>query len=109
MDENPVLSFIDQQDWLAPIQEKGAELVTNTFASAGSVGQTAKNALHGVWLHHPLHSAITDVPVGSWTAAAVLDVLEASGQKEYAAGADAAVAVGLVGALGSALSGITDW
>ncbi len=109
MSENPILALVDQQDWLLPIQEKGEALVKEAFEAAGESGQAIKNVLHGTWLGHPLHAAITDIPVGSWTAAAVLDVLEASGQEQYGPGADAAVAVGLVGALGSALAGIADW
>ncbi len=109
MSEEAILSLVEKQEWLAPIQEKGQAWVKDAYEAAGESGQAIKNALHGVWLGHPLHSAITDVPVGSWTAAAVLDCLEASGQEKYAPGADAAVAVGLVGALGSAVSGITDW
>jgi nitrite reductase/ring-hydroxylating ferredoxin subunit/uncharacterized membrane protein len=109
MSDNAILSAIEKQEWLQPIQEKGEELVKNAYEAAGPVGQTVKNALHGVWLGHPLHSAITDVPVGSWTAALVLDYMESRGHEQYAAGADAAVAVGLAGAVGAALSGITDW
>ena len=109
MSEDPILSFAEKQDWLEPIQEAGEALVKKAYDSAGENGQAIKNALHGVWLGHPLHSAITDVPVGSWTAAAVLDLLEAGGHDEYAAGADAAVAVGLAGAVGSAITGLTDW
>ncbi len=109
MSEDPILAFAEKQDWLAPIQETGEALVKKAYQSAGETGQAVKNALHGVWLGHPLHSAITDVPVGSWTTAAVLDLLEAGGQNQYGAGADAAVAVGLVGAVGSAVTGLTDW
>jgi nitrite reductase/ring-hydroxylating ferredoxin subunit/uncharacterized membrane protein len=109
MSDNAILSAIEKQEWLQPIQEKGEELVKNAYGAAGPAGQTIKNALHGVWLGHPLHAAITDVPVGSWTAALALDVLEASGQTQYAAGADAAVAVGLLGAVASAAAGLTDW
>ena len=109
MTSDPIVAYVEKQDWLEPIQEKGAALVQNAFKDAGEAGQAVKNALHGVWLGHPLHPAITDVPVGSWTAAAVLDVLEASGKTEYAAGADAAVVIGLIGALGSAAAGLADW
>jgi nitrite reductase/ring-hydroxylating ferredoxin subunit/uncharacterized membrane protein len=109
MSEDAVLSLVEKQEWLAPVEQTGEQLVKKAYESAGRTGQAVKNALHGVWLGHPLHSAITDVPVGSWTAAAALDVLEAMGNEEYAPGADAAVMVGLVGALGSALSGLTDW
>ena len=109
MSEDPILSFVESQEWLAPVQKTGEELVKKAYESAGPAGQKVKNALHGVWLGHPLHAAITDVPVGSWTAAAVLDLLEAQGNDAYGPGADAAVAVGLVGAIASALSGLTDW
>lgn len=109
MSDDPILAFAERQEWLAPIQEKGEAFVKQAYSSAGEAGQTLKDAMHGTWLGHPLHSAITDVPIGSWTAAAVLDVLEASGKPEYQAGADGAIAVGLVGAVGSAISGLTDW
>src|SRR5436190_937511 len=52
----------------------------------------------------------TDIPLGAWTVAAVLDTLEAStGRTDLAPGADAAVAIGLAGALGSAVTGLTQW
>ncbi len=109
MTEEPILGFVEKQEWLAPVQEQGQALVKNAFKLAGDEGQTIKNALHGVWLGHPLHAAITDVPVGSWTAAVVLDILDMSGKPEYGPGADAAVAIGLVGAIGSAAAGLADW
>lgn len=109
MSEDPILSFVEKQEWLKPIQETGEALVKKAYESAGDAGQSVKDALHGVWLGHPLHAAITDVPVGSWTTAAVLDLLEASGNDDYAPGADAAVAIGLAGAVVSAASGLTDW
>jgi nitrite reductase/ring-hydroxylating ferredoxin subunit/uncharacterized membrane protein len=109
MSQDPVLAFVERQEWLAPVQEAGEKAIKNAFEAGGEVGQDIKNFLHGVWLGHPLHAAITDVPIGSWTAAVVLDALEASGKDEYAAGADAAIAVGLVGAVASAAAGLADW
>src|SRR6185295_5050036 len=54
--------------------------------------------------------ALTDVPLGAWTAAFALDAMESiSGRKELGAGADMAIAVGLVGAAGAAVTGLTDW
>lgn len=80
------------------------------FNAGGATGQEIKNALHGKWLGHPLHPVITDAPLGAWTTALALDVIEAlGGSKKYAPGADAAIAVGLVGAVGSAVTGLTDW
>jgi nitrite reductase/ring-hydroxylating ferredoxin subunit/uncharacterized membrane protein len=69
-----------------------------------------KNALHGVWLGHPLHPVLTDLPVGAWTTAAVLDVAGGSrGLPGYEQAAETAIATGLVGAVGSAITGLTDW
>jgi nitrite reductase/ring-hydroxylating ferredoxin subunit/uncharacterized membrane protein len=109
MSDDPILAFAERQEWLAPLQEKTEAAVKNIYGSAGEAGQAVKNALHGVWLGHPLHSAITDVPIGSWTATAVLDAMEAAGEKKYAPGADASLLVGLAGAVASAASGLTDW
>jgi nitrite reductase/ring-hydroxylating ferredoxin subunit/uncharacterized membrane protein len=69
-----------------------------------------KNLLHGTWLGHPLHPALTDIPIGAWTAALVLDALETlSGAEECGKAADLAIGVGLIGAAGSAVTGLTDW
>ena len=62
-----------------------------------------KDFLHGTWLGHPLHPVLTDIPVGAWTAAIVLDAI---GAEEAA---DLAIGVGLIGAVGSAITGLTDW
>src|SRR5207245_10633715 len=101
MSHNATSSVIEKQQGRQRVQEKGEELVKGAYKAARPAGQTVKNALHGVWLRHPLHAALTDVPVGSWTAAVARDVLEARGQAQYAAGADAAIGVGLAGAVAS--------
>ncbi|MEJ7659708.1 MAG: hypothetical protein WKG07_08815 [Hymenobacter sp.] len=33
------------------------------------------DTLHGVWLGHPLHPVLVQIPVGAWTSAAVLDAV----------------------------------
>jgi nitrite reductase/ring-hydroxylating ferredoxin subunit/uncharacterized membrane protein len=104
-----IVAAIEQQDWIEPGLQKSAELVKNAFAAAGPAGQAAKNALHGVWLGHPLHPVITDVPIGSWTVAAALDLLEIRGDAQYQTGADFAILLGLVASVPTALSGVTDW
>ncbi len=80
-----------------------AGTVNGVYSGAGGTGQRVKDALNGTGLGHPLHPAITDVPVGAWTAALVLDLV---GERR---GAKIAVGVGLLGAVGAALSGVTDW
>jgi nitrite reductase/ring-hydroxylating ferredoxin subunit/uncharacterized membrane protein len=69
-----------------------------------------RDALHGTWLGHPLHPALTDVPLGAWTAAVVLDgVACLRPGRGVNRAADLATAVGVVGALGAAASGAADW
>jgi nitrite reductase/ring-hydroxylating ferredoxin subunit/uncharacterized membrane protein len=103
------LDVIERQEWLEPVEEGLQKAVSTAYESAGTPGQAVKNFLHGTWLGHPLHPALTDIPLGAWTAGAVLDILDASGDGEYAAGADAALTVGLAGAAGAAITGLTDW
>jgi len=62
-----------------------------------------KDVLYGVWLGHPLHPSMTDIPVGSWTMTAVFDL---AGQERAA---DTALKIGVLGALGSAVTGIAQW
>ena len=73
-------------------------------------GVPVRNALDGVWLEAPLHPVMTDVPVGSWTAALVFDGLDiVADNKAMRHAADASVAFGTVGALGAAVTGLSDW
>jgi len=104
------MKVVDRQEALDRLSDQIQPLVRDAFKSAGPAGREVKNMLHGTWLGHPLHPALTDVPLGAWTAALALDAMESiSGRRELAAGADAAIAVGLVGAAGAAVTGLTDW
>ena len=105
-----LIKAVSQQETLDRLSDQIQPLVRDAFQSAGPVGRGVKNALHGTWLGHPLHPALTDIPLGAWTAALALDAMESiSGRRELGAGADAAIAVGLVGAAGAAVTGLTDW
>src|ERR1044072_2935348 len=105
-----LIKVVEQQEALDQLSDQIQPLVRNAFKSAGPAGREVKNILHGTWLGHPLHTALTDVPLGAWTAALALDAMESiSGRRELRAGADAAIALGLVGAAGAAVTGLTDW
>ena len=110
MGTDKIISGITRQDWLQPAEERLQKVIHQSFARGGRGRQKIKNVLHGTWLGHPLHVILTDVPVGAWTAALVFDFLElSSGRKEFAAAADASITIGLVGAAGAAITGLTDW
>src|SRR5687768_9748771 len=73
-------------------------------------GTTARNVLDGVWLEAPLHPALTDVPVGAWTAALVFDGFDVvTGKEPVRHAADASLVFGTLGALGAAVTGLSDW
>ena len=100
---------IETQPALASAEELQAA-VGQAFEAGGEPAQKLKNFLHGTWLGHPLHPVLTDVPLGAWTVALIFDALDAArGTREYSRGADAAIGIGLIGAVGAAVSGIADW
>ncbi|MGW5668476.1 Rieske 2Fe-2S domain-containing protein [Micromonospora sp. NPDC003776] len=66
--------------------------------------QRIRDLLHGVWLGHPLHPAMVQVPVGAWISAAIVDLLP--GQRKAAT---ALVGVGTLSALPAAVAGLNDW
>ena len=73
-------------------------------------GTTVRNVLDGVWFGSPLHPALTDVPVGSWTSTLVFDGLDiATGKTAMRNAADATLAVGIAGGFAAAAVGISDW
>ncbi|MCC6553263.1 MAG: DUF2231 domain-containing protein [Polyangiaceae bacterium] len=97
---------IGEQEWV----ERAAEPVQRAVSQALERAPRIAGALHGEWLGHPLHAALTDVPVGAWFAGFVLDMGEVlGGSRRLRRGADAAIAVGLAGSLGAAVAGIADW
>ncbi|HEU4494407.1 MAG TPA: DUF2231 domain-containing protein, partial [Rubrobacteraceae bacterium] len=66
--------------------------------------------LDGVWFEVPLHPVLTDVPVGSWTAALVFDGVDAAtGSRAVRNAADASLVMGILGAFGAAITGLSDW
>ncbi|HLI07283.1 MAG TPA: Rieske 2Fe-2S domain-containing protein [Ktedonobacteraceae bacterium] len=71
-----------------------------------------KSLLNGTWFGHPLHPALTDIPITSWLLCAIFDVIWLISPTSFAwavRAAEVAVIVGLLGAPGSAVTGLTDW
>jgi nitrite reductase/ring-hydroxylating ferredoxin subunit/uncharacterized membrane protein len=104
------LSVVADQHWLDPPAKALQGAVRGLYEAAGPAGRKLKNFMHGVWLGHPLHPVITDVPVGAWTAAVALDVLEVTThERRFGSAAEVGVGIGVVSALAAAVAGLTDW
>jgi nitrite reductase/ring-hydroxylating ferredoxin subunit len=84
----------------APAKRLGK--VARTIIKPGPV----KDALSGSWLGHALHPLLTDVTIGTFTSAVLLDWL--GGEKSQPA-AERLIALGLLSAAPTVSSGYSDW
>ena len=101
-----IVNFLNDQDWVGQTAEAVQPPVLEFFKNLGP----AKDFLHGKWLGHALHPVLTDIPVGAWTTALALDAVEMlTGEEGIGDAADLAVGIGLLGAVGSAVTGAADW
>ncbi|MCW2132062.1 Rieske 2Fe-2S domain-containing protein [Arthrobacter sp. VKM Ac-2550] len=78
---------------------------------AAVVGKVVKprflrNLLSGTYVGHPLHPVLTDLPIGAWSMAALLDIV---GSEATEPAADLLVVAGIVLAVPTAASGANDW
>jgi nitrite reductase/ring-hydroxylating ferredoxin subunit len=87
---------------LAELAEPLDELAEPVQEAITAVPQPVRDVLDGVWFGNPLHPALTDIPLGAWSAAFALDLARSDN-------ADGALAVGILGAVPAALTGLNDW
>jgi nitrite reductase/ring-hydroxylating ferredoxin subunit/uncharacterized membrane protein len=87
------------------------KVVALPLQAFGGRAQRVRNAAHGTHLGHPLHPALTALPVGMWTLALALDLLDAvdGDRRDYRSGADLAWRAGTIAGVGAALTGVVDW
>jgi len=87
--------------WLDKVAGNMRKVYDPVLGEKGPVG--LKDALNGTWLGHPLHPAMTDVPIGCWTSSLILDI---AGVEK---GADILLKAGTISALGTAATGAAQW
>lgn len=63
-----------------------------------------RDALHGVWLGHPVHPVAVLLPIGSWLSAAILDALRVDGRSPTVL-----IGLGSAGTLPAVITGLNDW
>lgn len=94
----PTVDRLEEATVLDAVVEPGQKLVR--LLKPGRL----RDALHGVWLGHPLHPALVQAPIGAWTSAAVLELCG-----DDLRAVRHLVAAGLVGSVPAALAGAVDW
>jgi len=102
------VEFLEKQHWLDAVGERIGERVGHVYERIPN-GPAVREGLRGEWLGHPLHVALSDVPIGAWTVGLAFDTLEVTGSGEFAPAADIATGVGLAAAATAAATGWSDW
>jgi nitrite reductase/ring-hydroxylating ferredoxin subunit/uncharacterized membrane protein len=96
----PLVRRIESAEALDPIGRAVGKAVR------GNLTGTVKDALSGTWLGHALHPMLTDVVIGSFMSASLLDVLVPD--SDGTAG-ERLIALGLAAYLPTAAAGVNDW
>jgi nitrite reductase/ring-hydroxylating ferredoxin subunit/uncharacterized membrane protein len=95
-----VTRLVDAQaGWARPFGDFNHRWLSALFRPIRPV----KDLLNGTWLGHPVHAAITDVPIGALTVAVVLDIVGPP------VGADVALLIGVLSMLAAAVAGLADY
>ncbi|HEX6548161.1 MAG TPA: Rieske 2Fe-2S domain-containing protein [Candidatus Dormibacteraeota bacterium] len=102
--------FLRSQGWLEPVADLIQRLVGGFYGALGGVGTALKDLLHGTkLLGHPLHPALTDMPLGLWTFGVIADLVALNSHLVPTAAGDLALLFGAVAGLGAGAAGYTDF
>ena len=69
-------------------------------------GGPVKDGISGTWLGHTVHPLLTDLPIGTWTSALLLDWLGGKGSERAA---ERLIAVGLAATVPTVVTGLSEW
>jgi nitrite reductase/ring-hydroxylating ferredoxin subunit/uncharacterized membrane protein len=97
----PLVDALEREELLDPPGEAIAGAVRDVVRPG-----ELRDLLAGTWLGHALHPLLTDVVIGSWTSATILDVLGGDAADDAAA---RLIAVGIAAYPLTAATGVTDW
>src|SRR5919206_4376193 len=99
----PLRPLVDSLEETSALDAPG-KAVGKAVRNALSQG-AVKDALSGTWLGHAVHPPLTDVVIGSFLGASLLDVLAPDSD----AAARRLIGVGIAAAVPTALTGANDW
>jgi nitrite reductase/ring-hydroxylating ferredoxin subunit/uncharacterized membrane protein len=97
----PLVARIEAEDALDSIGERSGKTVRDVVSSSG-----LKGVLSGTWLGHAVHPMLTDIVVGSFVSASLLDLLAPAGE---GSASERLIAVGLAAYVPTAAAGLNDW
>ena len=102
--ENAATSAVDALESVEAL-DKTALKLAGAVSNAVPAG-VPRDALAGTWLGHPLHPVLTDVVIGTFLGATLLDVL---GGRDTGRASERLIEVGLLSAAPTVASGLSDW
>lgn len=110
MPESPIDRLVRRLNWLDRLADLLQGLIGAIYARLGALGRWLADLLHGTTvLGHPLHPAVTDIPIGAWTVGVVLDFLAVYGHVVPVAAGSIALLIGVAASLLAVASGYTDF
>jgi nitrite reductase/ring-hydroxylating ferredoxin subunit/uncharacterized membrane protein len=104
-----LVEWVDQLGWLRAVND-WLTAVLVPFRERHQDNLALELMHGGRWAGHPLHPALSDLPVGLWTGATLLDMTDRGPAPR--SGLDAAgmlSAAGIVASCATALTGLSDW
>jgi nitrite reductase/ring-hydroxylating ferredoxin subunit/uncharacterized membrane protein len=102
--------WIEKQDWLDRPADAVQGFVLKLYEVMGGPGATLKSLMHGTKpVGHPLHPALTDVPLGAFTVMVLADWLAIFTRAIPSEIGPFSLIVGILGMLAAAATGYTDY
>jgi uncharacterized membrane protein len=100
----PAVAFVERLERNEGLDRPAA--VFEKLARAVSRPGAVEDALLGTWMGHALHPLMTDLPIGFWTSASVLDLL---GGRSARPAAQKLLGLGVLSAIPTAATGLAEW
>jgi nitrite reductase/ring-hydroxylating ferredoxin subunit/uncharacterized membrane protein len=106
-----VIARIDGLGWIRTLNDR-LTAVLGPWREAHQDNPVLELMHGGRWLGHPLHPALSDLPIGLWAGALLLDVTDRDRDRAPGSGLDAAAlfsVAGIAAAVATAATGVVDW